>query len=346
MPDWNRDKLIAECDLYTLEALRLYASRRYEHSSGIISRNKWSAHMTWLGSLIGRAEEIRTMSQVASEASAPLQSAGTASDGFTKEAGVFMVPLPVVDETPGEKMEDALRHENEALRRRVNLIESSLREAQEAVNKAQGATEAALKGQKALYVAAHAEAETTKKVLRRTQQALSRAEASKRRAREQLDELNAAQGIRVANTAKRIAATIAGTCNAKSANKGAPYMRYSPEDWMDHAEAVVRSLYSPDEPERPTTGLNFGQALEWLREGKRIQRAAWAPATWLAHQPARRANMAQDPALMELAPGLPFATRVNEFIVLISLRGEISPWVPTSDSLLAKDWLATASGGA
>lgn len=77
--------------------------------------------------------------------------------------------------------------------------------------------------------------------------------------------------------------------------------------------------------DRPTTGLTFGDALWWLKQGNGITRKCWRNPrvnVWLWD--AKNCPGAADNALDEL--------RVN------MVNGKQAPWTPNHQELLADDW--------
>lgn len=72
----------------------------------------------------------------------------------------------------------------------------------------------------------------------------------------------------------------------------------------------------------PTTGLTFGSALVYLKEGRRVQRAGWnGPGQWLGLQvPDQHSKMK-----------LPY-------IYISPVSGQLVPWLASQTDMLAEDW--------
>jgi hypothetical protein len=86
--------------------------------------------------------------------------------------------------------------------------------------------------------------------------------------------------------------------------------------------------------------MNFGQALEWLKAGNRVQRAGWnGKGMWVALQRGYpdgipiNGNTAQ-------ATGLPAGTvcRFAPYLMLRAADGVFIPWVTSQADVLAEDW--------
>ncbi len=75
--------------------------------------------------------------------------------------------------------------------------------------------------------------------------------------------------------------------------------------------------------------MNFGEALEQLKAGNRVQRAGWnGRGMWLAYF-----NPGDELAWYASGPWLPF-------IVMKTVGGEIVPWLASQTDILAEDWRA------
>jgi hypothetical protein len=69
--------------------------------------------------------------------------------------------------------------------------------------------------------------------------------------------------------------------------------------------------------------MNFGQALEALKSGKKISRSGWNGAEMYA----------------ELVPAKDFQfSELLPFFVLKNVKNSFNTWVPSISDLLAEDW--------
>lgn len=84
----------------------------------------------------------------------------------------------------------------------------------------------------------------------------------------------------------------------------------------DAAEIRIRSL------QPHTAHLNFGQALEALKEGKAVQRAGWnGKGMWL------RLQTPDSGSKMTLP-----------YIYMSTVEGALVPWLASQSDILASDW--------
>lgn len=76
-------------------------------------------------------------------------------------------------------------------------------------------------------------------------------------------------------------------------------------------------------PAKPVPGLNFGQALELLKEGARVTRDGWNGKGMFLHleSSSHEGSSAWEP-----------------FIVLHTAQSTLVPWTPSQTDVLAEDW--------
>ena len=95
----------------------------------------------------------------------------------------------------------------------------------------------------------------------------------------------------------------------------------------------------------PTNGLDFGDALNALKIGKRVGRAGWnGKGMWLAlsspispeHQ---RAGLGLNPSgIYSFINGLDAPVPTLPFIVMKTATNELVPWLASQTDMLAEDW--------
>lgn len=73
--------------------------------------------------------------------------------------------------------------------------------------------------------------------------------------------------------------------------------------------------------------MNFGQALEALREGKRVARLSWT-------EPGARR-----PAWIQVVVAVVRDEQSAPFIVMKRDDGKLFPWTPSQTAILAEDWI-------
>lgn len=86
--------------------------------------------------------------------------------------------------------------------------------------------------------------------------------------------------------------------------------------------------------------MNFGQALDALKDGERVARAGWnGKGMWLLLVPGSRFTVETGRPLGDVAPDL-VGTQVSyrPHIDMKTVDGEIVPWVASQSDLLAEDW--------
>jgi len=70
--------------------------------------------------------------------------------------------------------------------------------------------------------------------------------------------------------------------------------------------------------------MNFGQAIEMLKEGKKVARAGWnGKGMYLEYVPA------QDYSFSEMLP----------FIAMKTVQGSFVPWLASQTDMLSEDWM-------
>jgi hypothetical protein len=75
--------------------------------------------------------------------------------------------------------------------------------------------------------------------------------------------------------------------------------------------------------------MNFGQAIQALKEGERVARTGWnGKGMWLAYVPA---------GYMELTNGLEFPS--CPYLVMKTAQATVVPWLASQTDVLAEDWV-------
>lgn len=111
-----------------------------------------------------------------------------------------------------------------------------------------------------------------------------------------------------------------------------------------------RHLYPRDDGAyslpRTVTGMEFGRALTYLKDGKRLTRRGWnSPGQWVALSPGF--NVGPDrvfsPAIrlfleQQAAKGDAMGARFAPYFLLRNAQGEFVPWQPSTGDVLAEDW--------
>lgn len=89
-------------------------------------------------------------------------------------------------------------------------------------------------------------------------------------------------------------------------------------------------------------GITFGDALEWLFAGKRLQREGWAAAAYIALQKGYPDGIPINQNTAD-ATGLKLGTVcVFNPYILFGDGDEFEPWVASQDDVLATDWQVVA----
>jgi hypothetical protein len=94
-----------------------------------------------------------------------------------------------------------------------------------------------------------------------------------------------------------------------------------------------------------TTELNFGQALEALKSGRRVSRAGWngkGMYLWLLPEARVPAEWCKDPHLKELAESNPDGSKTLHCLASIRMKtadGKVlTGWLASQTDMMATDW--------
>lgn len=84
--------------------------------------------------------------------------------------------------------------------------------------------------------------------------------------------------------------------------------------------------------------LTFSQALERLKEGKKIQRSGWN-GQWVVLQKAYPDGIPINKNTAE-ATGIPEGTvmKFHPYLMIKTADGTFAPWAPSQTDILANDW--------
>ena len=103
------------------------------------------------------------------------------------------------------------------------------------------------------------------------------------------------------------------------------YISWSPADVFDRAY-------------RPTTGMNFGLALEALKLGRCVSRAGWNAAGQFVYLvPANSYPAQTDVAKAHFGAGALVPYRA--YLALKTVQGDVATWAPSCSDTLAEDWM-------
>lgn len=88
--------------------------------------------------------------------------------------------------------------------------------------------------------------------------------------------------------------------------------------------------------------MNFGQALELLKSGRRVSRAGWSgKGMWLAYQRGYPEGIAINKNTAD-ATGLAEGTvcKFLPYLIMRTAQGDFVPWLASQSDILADDWSA------
>ena len=93
--------------------------------------------------------------------------------------------------------------------------------------------------------------------------------------------------------------------------------------------------------EQPTIALDFGDALHFLKVGRRVTREGWnGKGMWLYLVPAA-SYPAQTPAAeAHLGPWVPYGAH----IAMKTAQDNVVPWLASQTDVLANDWCLLSEG--
>lgn len=90
--------------------------------------------------------------------------------------------------------------------------------------------------------------------------------------------------------------------------------------------------------------MNFGQALEALKSGKKVARAGWnGKGMWLTYQKAYPDGIAINANTAE-ATGIPQGTvcKFLPYLMMKTVDNAFVPWLASQTDILAEDWTVVA----
>jgi hypothetical protein len=93
--------------------------------------------------------------------------------------------------------------------------------------------------------------------------------------------------------------------------------------------------------------MDFGKALEALKQGKRVARAGWnGKGMWLAYQKAYPDGIAINANTAE-ATGLPQGTvcKFLPYLMMKTVDNSFVPWLASQTDVLAEDWSVVETSG-
>lgn len=81
--------------------------------------------------------------------------------------------------------------------------------------------------------------------------------------------------------------------------------------------------------------MNFGEALEAVKEGKRIARKGWnGKGMYVYYIPANSYKATTEVAREEFGDMVPY----NPYFAIKNVNNTVSTWVPSVNDCLAEDW--------
>ena len=81
--------------------------------------------------------------------------------------------------------------------------------------------------------------------------------------------------------------------------------------------------------------MNFGKALELLKEGKKVTRSGWnGKGMYVYYVPAASYKACTENARKEFGEMVPY----EPYLAIKNVKGTISTWVPSINDCLAEDW--------
>lgn len=89
-----------------------------------------------------------------------------------------------------------------------------------------------------------------------------------------------------------------------------------------------------------TENQNFGQAIEALKEGKRVAREGWNGKNMFVYYVPSTKFTALTDIGKELA-GEDGLVQYNAYLAIKNVNGTVSAWVPSINDVLSEDWIVT-----
>jgi hypothetical protein len=81
--------------------------------------------------------------------------------------------------------------------------------------------------------------------------------------------------------------------------------------------------------------MNFGEALQALLEGKKLERTGWnGKGMFIYYVPANSYPSITDAAKSHFGGQVPY----REYLAMKTINDEVVPWVASQSCILAKDW--------
>lgn len=81
--------------------------------------------------------------------------------------------------------------------------------------------------------------------------------------------------------------------------------------------------------------MNFSQALDLLKEGKKLKRSGWnASDQYIYHVPAQSYPAQTDVAREQFGDEVPYTA----YLAIKTVQNTVAPWLASQTDLLAEDW--------
>jgi hypothetical protein len=110
--------------------------------------------------------------------------------------------------------------------------------------------------------------------------------------------------------------------------------------WLENHAKQAQDLAAAIQDHHGGTSVNFGQALDALKDGERVARSGWnGKGMFVVHQKGYPDGIEINANTAE-ATGIPQGTvcRFRPYLMMKSVDNDFVPWVASQTDLLAEDW--------
>jgi hypothetical protein len=132
-------------------------------------------------------------------------------------------------------------------------------------------------------------------------------------------------------------------CRIAAGDGSGPQLKFATADELEQfitEETAARLAAGKAAPLQEGTAMDFGSALEALKDGTKMTRLGWnASGQFIVYQPGYPGGIGINSNTAK-ATGIPEGTvkRFRPYLMLHTAQGDFVPWAPSVSDVLAEDW--------